>query len=34
MKRRHFFQDYIRVDYIELSRETAIHEVGHAAAIY
>jgi len=34
MKRRHTLQDFIPVDYIELSRKTAIHEAGHAAAIY
>lgn len=34
MKRRHTLQDFIPVDYIELGRKTAIHEAGHAAAIY
>lgn len=34
MKRRHTSDDFNPVDYIELSRKTAIHEAGHAAAIY
>jgi hypothetical protein len=34
MKRRHTLHDFIPVDYIELGRKTAIHEAGHAAAIY
>jgi hypothetical protein len=34
MKRRHTSSDFNPVDYIELSRKTAIHEAGHAAAIH
>lgn len=34
MKRKHTSMDFNPVDYIELSRKTAIHEAGHAAAIY
>jgi len=34
MKRRHTSHDFNPVDYIELSKKTAIHEAGHAAAIY
>jgi hypothetical protein len=34
MKRRHTSSDFNSADYIELSRKTAIHEAGHAAAIH
>jgi hypothetical protein len=34
MKRRQTSNDFNSVDYIELSKKTAIHEAGHAAAIY
>jgi hypothetical protein len=34
MKRRHTLNDFNSVDYTELSKKTAIHEAGHAAAIY
>lgn len=34
MKRRHTLNDFNRVDQNELSQKTAIHEAGHAAAIY
>lgn len=34
MKRRHTLRDFNSVDYIELKQKTAIHEAGHAAAIY
>jgi hypothetical protein len=34
MKRRHTFNDFNTVDYIELRKKTAIHEAGHAAAIH
>jgi hypothetical protein len=34
MKRRHTLHDFNSVDYTELSQKTAIHEAGHAAAIY
>lgn len=34
MKRRHSISDFNTVNYVELSRKTAIHEAGHAAAIY
>jgi hypothetical protein len=34
MKRRHTINDFNAVDYTELNRKTAIHEAGHAAAIY
>lgn len=34
MKRRHTLNDFSSVDHIELGRKTAIHEAGHAAAIY
>jgi hypothetical protein len=34
MKRRHTLHDFSAVNYTELSRKTAIHEAGHAAAIH
>jgi len=34
MKRRHTLTDFIPINHPELSRKTAIHEAGHAAAIY
>ena len=34
MKRKHTLNDFNLVNHIELSRKTAIHEAGHAAAIY
>jgi hypothetical protein len=34
MKRRHTLTDFNPVNHPELSRKTAIHEAGHAAAIY
>jgi hypothetical protein len=34
MKRRHTLHDFSAVNYTELSRRTAIHEAGHAAAIH
>ncbi|MFI3188525.1 hypothetical protein BCS42_17165 [Crenothrix sp. D3] len=34
MQRRQSSNDFNPVDYIELSRKTAIHEAGHAAACY
>lgn len=34
MKRRHTLRDFNSVDYTELNQKTAIHEAGHAAAIY
>ena len=34
MKRKHTLNDFNAVDYSELSRKTAMHEAGHAAAIY
>ncbi|CAG1770801.1 hypothetical protein BAC3_01334 [uncultured bacterium] len=34
MKRRHTLNDFNTVDYAELNRKTAMHEAGHAAAIY
>lgn len=34
MKRRHTSNDFYPVNHAELSRKTAIHEAGHAAAIY
>jgi len=34
MKRRHTSNDFYPVNSAELSRKTAIHEAGHAAAIY
>lgn len=34
MKRRHTLHDFSAINYTELSRRTAIHEAGHAAAIH
>jgi hypothetical protein len=34
MKRRHTSNDFYPINHVELSRKTAIHEAGHAAAIY
>ena len=34
MKRRHTSNDFFPINHAELSRKTAIHEAGHAAAIY
>jgi hypothetical protein len=34
MKRRHTSNDFYPINHAELSRKTAIHEAGHAAAIY
>jgi hypothetical protein len=34
MKRRHTSDDFYPTNHAELSRKTAIHEAGHAAAIY
>ena len=34
MKRRHTLTDFSPINHPELSRKTAIHEAGHAAAIY
>lgn len=34
MKRRNTPNDFYAINYAELSRKTAIHEAGHAAAIY
>lgn len=34
MKRQHSVSDFNRVDHLELNRKTAMHEAGHAAAIY
>lgn len=34
MKRKHTLNDFQMIDHTELSRKTAIHEAGHAAAIY
>lgn len=34
MKRQHTSIDFSPINYAELSRKTAIHEAGHAAAIY
>jgi hypothetical protein len=34
MKRKHTLTDFIPINHPELSRKTAIHEAGHAAAIY
>jgi hypothetical protein len=34
MKRRHTLTDFNPINHPELSRKTAIHEAGHAAAIY
>ena len=34
MKRRYTSNDFYAINYAELSRKTAIHEAGHAAAIY
>ena len=34
MKRRHSSNDFYPINHAELSRKTAIHEAGHAAAIY
>jgi hypothetical protein len=34
MKRRHTSNDFYPINHAELSRRTAIHEAGHAAAIY
>ncbi len=34
MKRRHSSKDFNPINHAELSRKTAIHEAGHAAAIY
>lgn len=34
MKRKHTLNDFNSVDYLELDRKTAMHESGHAAAIY
>lgn len=34
MKRKQSLNDFNPIDYIELRRKTAIHEAGHAAAIY
>jgi hypothetical protein len=34
MKRRHSSNDFYPINHAELSRKTAVHEAGHAAAIY
>jgi hypothetical protein len=34
MKRRHTSNDFYPINHAELSKKTAIHEAGHAAAIY
>ncbi|MCX7067590.1 MAG: hypothetical protein NTW85_07865 [Methylococcales bacterium] len=34
MKRKHTLNDLKSVDYISLNKKTAIHEAGHAAAVY
>jgi hypothetical protein len=34
MKREHSINDFNAVDFPELSRRTAVHEAGHAAAVY
>ena len=34
MKRKHSVNDFNAFDYAELNRKTAMHEAGHAAAIY
>ena len=34
MKRRHTSNDFYPINHAELSRKTAVHEAGHAAAIY